>query len=352
MERLTSNNIIGDSNEIKHVLKLISRYSQYPTPVLITGETGTGKELVARGLHYTGPYADKPFITVNCSTFTDSLFTSELFGYKKGAFTDAKQNQKGLIEEAEGGTLFLDEIDSLSLKSQAGLLRLLQENEYRPVGGYSNCTANVRIVAAANCKFSDLINNHHFREDLYYRLDILKIHLPPLRERKQDIAKLTQFFLAKMHKKYTLGEKTLSSSLFQHIHDYTWPGNIRELENTLHRIYLTTENNLLDMDAILMEQLNIDCHTNEYGNEPVGHDRYSNNGLNVIPMIDTELNFNLAKQRAIENFESNFVLKIMAQAKGNVSVAASLCGKERSALGKLVKKHNLRHLHKPQTLCN
>ncbi len=319
----------------------MARYSRYPTPVLITGETGTGKELVARGLHSSGPFSEKPFIAVNCSTFTDNLFTSELFGYKKGAFTDAKQNQKGLIEEAEGGILFLDEIDSLSLKSQAGLLRLLQENEYRPVGSQVSYKANVRIIAATNRHLSSLIIKNLFREDLYYRLNILNIDLPALRDRKEDISDLIDYFLEKMNDKYSLGIKTISAKFFQQIIEYTWPGNVRELENTLHRKYLTSESSTLDEDTSLTSN---SFTQTVPPNETIERHLLSSD-YDIIPTYDTELNFNKAKKHAIDSFESHFISKIMLQAKGNVSVAASICGKERSALGKLVKKHNLKNLH-------
>jgi DNA-binding NtrC family response regulator len=365
VETIIDSNIIGQSAPITHVKSLINMHGQYPAPVLITGETGTGKELAARGLHYSGVLADKPFIAINCSTFSDAFFLSELFGYTKNAFSGAKTDKEGLLLAANGGTLFFDEIDSLSLKSQASILRLLQESEFRPVGSSQVLKANVRIIAAANCNLSKRIKTGEFRQDLYFRLFILTINMPPLRERMDDLVLLIGHFINKFNREYGLQRTGLCENLLDKLKHHHWPGNVRELENTIHRCYLTcsgplvSDVSMLDAGTQRLTEINpMSCissniHTPEPERkaEKVKNSHKSEQdwlALEIKPpeggseLIDFSLDFAVAKRRTIEDFEASFVTQLMQQAKGNVTKAAKLCGKERRAFGKLIKKYNIR----------
>jgi DNA-binding NtrC family response regulator len=332
MTSIIESNIIGQSALIEEVKSLIKVNAQYPAPVLITGETGTGKELAARALHYCGAFADKPFVAINCSTFTDELFASELFGYKKGAFTDAKTDKEGLLTAAKGGSIFLDEIDSLSMKSQAVLLRLLQESEFRAVGSNQTEKADVRIIAAANCNLCEKIRAGEFRQDLYFRLFILTVIMPPLRERTEDIGLLVAYFINKLNRQYGLDRTTVSESLLNKLKQHQWPGNVRELENTIHRYYLLCSGPIIDQ-PIAMNLIEV----NEQPQPVVELCESSDNAPDVI-----EMDFCCAKRKAIESFERSFVLKVLNKANGNVTKAAGLCGKERSAFGKLIKKYDIK----------
>jgi DNA-binding NtrC family response regulator len=337
-----------------HALQAISILGQYEAPVLITGETGTGKEMAARGLHYCGLRAEKPFIALNCATFTDDLFTSEFFGHKKGAFTDAREEKRGLLATAKGGTLFLDEIDSLTPKSQASLLRFLQAYEYRPVGSETVHRADVRIVTSSNRDLEALIANGEFRQDLYYRLYIFNIHMPALRQRPDDIPLLTNHFLAQFNHQYRLGEKTLSPGLKAMLREHHWPGNIRELENLIHRLYLSGTDPEIDRDALgilapmhdLASVQPLATSRGESGqscDRDIDPDPASENHSREPESAQTSFNFSRDKRAAIERFEKQYVARLLERAGGNVTRAANLCGKERRALGKLVKKYGLKN---------
>lgn len=359
---IIESNIIGKSQSIAFVKSAVQTMAQYAAPVLITGETGTGKELVARGLHYNGSFANKPFIAINCSTFTDELFASELFGYKKGAFTDAKNDKDGLLVSADGGTIFLDEIDSLSPKSQAAILRVLQESEFRPIGSSIVLKANVRFIAAANCNLGTKISQGEFRQDLYFRLYILSINVPALRERKEDIPLLIEHFVQKLNNQYGLDKKGVSASLLRRLSSHNWPGNVRELENTIHRYYLMAKDDLMDAApmadiignetpaSIPQQQPKLASNFASYiepeQSEPL-KDLFTSSEMEV-PLLNENLdpgnlNFSDAKKQAIENFEAKFVSRLLKFTNGNVTKAASLCGKERRAFGKLVKKYHIKN---------
>jgi DNA-binding NtrC family response regulator len=296
-------------------------------PVLIEGETGTGKELAARAIHYQSPRQDRPFIPVNCGAIPDSLIESELFGHRKGAFTDAKDNQPGLVTLAEGGSLFLDEVDSLSPKGQVTLLRFLQDQEFRPLGARQLEKGNVRVLAASNARLTELAQTGAFRTDLLYRLRILCLNLPPLRDRPGDVAFLAGGFLEACDQRYGFGRKTLHPETLHWMDRYGWPGNIRELENLLYREYLLSEAPILRIEAPAV------MHTAPRG----GLDAHVG-----------DLAFNQAKARAIEVFERDYLIGLMEAARGNVSLAAKLAGKERRSLGKLLKKHGLGNGSRPK----
>jgi DNA-binding NtrC family response regulator len=227
--------ILGKSKPIQAVFDLIRRVADSPTNVLITGESGTGKELVAKAIHYNSTRKEAPFVPVNCAAIPEQLLESELFGHMRGAFTDAKVDKRGLFEEAQKGTLFLDEISELPLMLQAKILRAIQEKEIRRVGATKPISVDVRIIAATNLNLSEEVKNKRFREDLYYRLNVIELKLPPLRERREDIPLLVDAFLKKCGESSGKVVKGVSEAALAMLIDYTWPGNVRELENVIER---------------------------------------------------------------------------------------------------------------------
>jgi DNA-binding NtrC family response regulator len=229
--------IVGESPAIKEIMKQARALAAYDVPVLINGETGTGKELVARALHYAGPRRVRPFVSLNCAALASGLTESELFGHERGSFTGAHQARKGAFEEAEDGTLFLDEIGDMSLQAQASLLHVLEHGEYRSVGGKPKKT-QARVVLASNQNLEALITENQFRRDLFYRVNRMRIQMPPLRQRKEDIPLLARHFLAILEAKVGKGVKGIAGEALQALQGYQWPGNIRELKNEIERAYL------------------------------------------------------------------------------------------------------------------
>src|ERR1700674_3117015 len=236
LRRLTGlDNIIGQSPKMKAIFDLIQTIAPQTSRVLITGESGTGKELVARAIHENSLRAEKPFITINCGAFPETLLESELFGYMKGAFTGANENRRGLFQAADGGTLFMDEIGNMSLTMQVKLYRVLQEWKVRPIGRNDEIDVDVRIIAATNKEFEKEIAEGRFREDLYYRLSVIPIHVPALRERREDIPLLARYFLERFRKGMEKAIEGISPEAMRRLESYDWPGNVRELENTMER---------------------------------------------------------------------------------------------------------------------
>lgn len=319
-EQFSRLNLVGHSPIFLRTLGRIKKIARCDVPVLIEGETGTGKENSARAIHYLSDRSDRAFIPVNCGALPDELLENELFGHKKGAFTDAKSNQGGLIELADGGTLFLDEVDSLTPKAQAALLRFLQTLEYRPLGSKTLLQADVRILSASNADLAASVRQQRFREDLLFRLNVLNVYMPPLRERSEDIIAIAQSLLSRFAYIHNRSIKHLSPAAIDWLHQQRWPGNVRELENTLLRQFLLTED-----DFIYPE-----CHSMEA----------------TLPRQDDKSdfaagNFHQAKAAAIEHFEQRFLTHLLTQTEGNISEAARIAGKERRALGKLIKKHKI-----------
>src|SRR4051794_40937185 len=224
---------IGQSSEMKRIFSVIDKLSRVDTAVLIRGESGTGKELVAQALHYNSPRKDNRFVTINCSAIPDTLIESEFFGHEKGAFTGADSRKIGKFQYADGGTLFLDEIGDISPGMQVKLLRALQEKRFTPVGSNREVEVNVRIIAATNRNLEEMIKKGEFREDLFYRLNVLPIYLPPLRERKDDIESLAMYFVEKFNQTHRKNIKAINAAAMQLLKGYNWPGNIRELENVI-----------------------------------------------------------------------------------------------------------------------
>jgi two-component system response regulator PilR (NtrC family) len=233
--KYTFANIIGKGSRMQEIFRTIERIGKVSSTVLLTGESGTGKELIARAIHYTSARKDRKFVSINCGALPEALLESELFGHERGAFTGAVKDKRGLFNEADGGTLFLDEISETTPTMQVKLLRAIQEKVVRKVGGNDELPVDVRIIAATNKDLNDLVSESKFREDLFYRINVIPIQLPPLRARVEDIAPLTQHFLSKICREQKIPEKKISTEAMRLLEAYPWPGNVRELENTLER---------------------------------------------------------------------------------------------------------------------
>jgi two-component system response regulator GlrR len=323
LERYAETQLIGDSPAFRAVLEGLARAAKVTAPVLIHGRTGTGKELVARAIHYTGPRQSAAFVPVNCGAIPDTMFESELFGHVRGAFTDARADHKGLVAQADGGTLFLDEVDVLSAKGQVALLRFLQDLEYRPLGTSTLRHSDARIVAASNADLALAVADGSFREDLFYRLAVLTVETPPLAARPGDIAPLARHFLMRIARRYGLPEKRLSAKTLCALESYDWPGNVRELENFLHRACVMTE------DEVIVLAPGRPCEGR--GRAVAGLDTAAPGGR-----------YHAAKAAAIACFERAYLRRVLEEAGGNVTRAAGIAGTERRTLGKLLKRHGLR----------
>jgi len=314
--------LIGRSPSFLRVLALIKKLAACDATLLIQGETGTGKEVVARAIHYSSARSDQPFIPINCGAIADSLIESELFGAERGAFTDARESRAGIIAQAAGGTLLLDEVEVMSPKAQVVLLRFLEDREYRPVGGRSR-RADVRIIAASNRDLRAMANQGLFREDLLFRLNLVCLELPPLRQRGDDVLLLAETFITRYAQEYRQVPRPLHPDAVAAFLHHSWPGNVRELENLIHRQFLVSDEPLIRLHA---DQLDL------------VQERRKDDRSAVPSLLD---NFQTAKARAIAQFEKSYLASLLSQTQGNVSLAADLSGKERSALGKLIKKHGL-----------
>ena len=315
--------LIGRSPRFLQVLGLIERMARFDAPVLIQGETGTGKELAARAIHYQSARRHAPFVALNCGALPEALIESELFGVERGAFTDARQARTGLVAAAEGGTLFLDELDSLPLRAQVSLLRFLQDFTYRPVGGTRECTGHVRIIAAANPRFDQLLRAGAFRDDLAFRLNVLLLAMPPLRERPGDAALLAEHFIARHASHYGMAPRTLHPDSLAWMACHAWPGNVRELDNRVQRALLLSDDECLHLDPSAAR--------------PADAPPAAPAGVTTSPLAG----YHEAREQALQCFERHYLEQLMAAADGNVTQAARLAGKERRCLGKLLKKHGL-----------
>ena len=313
--------LVGTSAGLRKALDLVARYADCAAPVLVVGETGTGKDLVARAIHYLGPRRDGAFIPVNCGALPDTLIESELFGHARGAFTDAARTRRGLVREAEGGTLFLDEIEALSPRGQVVLLRFLQDASFRAVGDDQTHKADVRIVAACNVDLFSLSQQGGFRSDLFFRLDVLRVDLPLLRERPEDLDLLVPHLLRGVAQTTTGPPKAISDEALALLRSLNWPGNVRELEHTLVRACLSTTAGCIDVDTLL---------TSSPGLREAAAQRSGERGCASLRE---------AKRAAVVNVERQFVMEAMAVGNGNISEAARICNMQRATLSKLVKKH-------------
>ncbi len=319
-------NIIGASPQIQNVYRLVAKCAPTNSTVLLTGESGTGKELIARAIHYNSLRKDKPFVAVDCNSLSENLLESEMFGHVKGSFTGAVANKRGMFEVADGGTLFLDEIGNLSMSTQAKLLRVIQEREFKAVGDTRTQSANFRLITATNKDLKAMVAAGTFREDLFYRINIFPIQIPPLRERKDDIPALAFHFLKTFSEE--LGKKVteISEGAMSVLVNYDWPGNVRELENTIHRAAI------LAIDKVVRQAHLV-------------------NIIEMVPRLDLDVPKTseelkqikkLAREKSVENIERLFVVEALKRNAWNVTRSAEETGMQRANFQALMKKHNVR----------
>ncbi|CAM3918323.1 Nif-specific regulatory protein [Vibrio aerogenes CECT 7868] len=303
-------NLVGHTKSMRQIFEQIRLVSRWDSTVLVRGESGTGKELVANAIHYNSPRAANPFIKLNCAALPDNLLESELFGHEKGAFTGAVKQRKGRFEMSDHGTIFLDEIGETSPAFQAKLLRVLQEKEFERVGGSSTICVDVRIIAATNRNLEQEVANGNFREDLYYRLNVMPMHLPALRERIQDIPELTEFMLQKIGKAQRR-KLTITDSAIRTMMTYGWPGNVRELENTLERASVLSESGEISPELIIFNQVEpmFPAQTRPASPAPQS---FTSTPLNELPSINKEKQFNDEREMVIDALERSGWVKAKA----------------------------------------
>jgi DNA-binding NtrC family response regulator len=307
---------VGESRALMEQIQKIPRVARCDTCVLITGETGTGKEVCARAIHFLSPRANQPFVPLNCGAIPVDLLENELFGHCAGAFTGANASQVGVIQEANGGTLFLDEIDSLPLAAQVKLLRFLQEKEYRPLGARKVSKSDVRIIAASNQNMDGLLHTGRLRQDLFYRLNVLPLHLPPLRERKEDIPLLVRHFLAKHGAKCSPAVRDIDPAALRKLSQHDWPGNVRELENVIERGIVLCLSGILQTTDIDLP--------------------------NLTTMESPPESFSRLKAGVIADFERTYLRTLLEQHRGNIAQAARTAQKNRRVFFQLMRKHHIR----------
>jgi two-component system response regulator GlrR len=328
--RFIRENLIGVSEPFSRVLRKIPRLASSDATVLITGETGTGKEVVAKAIHQNSNRHERPFIPVNCGALPEDLVENELFGHARGAYTGAANSGKGLLAEAEGGTLFLDELNSLSLSAQAKLLRFLQNREYRVLGSTRLLHADVRIVAATNVDLAREISAGNFRADLYHRLHVLSVEMPPLRLRREDVPLLAEHFAQFFASRYNREEISFHPDALAAMQRHDWPGNVRELQSVIERAVLLASDRELREDDIGLPRPDPGV-TESTADEvaptqvPTGHEV-----------------FREAKERMVRQFERSYLVQVMAAVDGNVSRAARLAGMQRRDFQRLLRKHDVR----------
>ena len=310
--------IVGSASKIQDVLRMVARLKDTRTPVLITGESGTGKELVARAIHYRGLLSKRPFVAVDCGSLVPTLIESELFGYEKGAFTGALRSKEGLFQSANGGTILLDEIGELSQELQAKLLRVLQEKEIRPVGSNQKIKVDVRVIAATNRALETAQKEGKFRKDLYFRLNVVTVHLPALRERRSDIAALVHYFLDRFAPGKTL---SISPAAMKCMLQYDWPGNVRELENCIERAVALGSQEMIDLadlpPAVRAQQ----------ENEPV-----------VQPIAGAA---SFTANTDLEELERDTIQRVIEQVRGDKAQARRMLGISRATLYRKLKRYNI-----------
>jgi len=321
--------IIGNSTGIQNVLRLISRLKDTRTPVLISGESGTGKELVARALHFRGSMASRPFVAVDCGSLVPTLIESELFGYEKGAFTGALRSKQGLLQSADTGTIFLDEVGELPLEMQAKLLRFLQEKEVRPVGSNQKVKVDVRIMAATNRDLDSEYKNGTFRKDLFFRLNVVTIALPPLRERRSDIPILAAFFLERLAP--TRGMQ-LSSNAMKAMLAYDWPGNVRELENCLERAVALGDQRIIEVGDLPPSIANADPNSNSA--------TASSNTVGSLNASEASAE-SVSRATDLEDIERATIERVFSQVKGDKALAGKMLGISRATLYRKLKRYSI-----------
>jgi transcriptional regulator with GAF, ATPase, and Fis domain len=325
--------IIGQSLSFIELMKRVRDYAVTDFPVLITGESGTGKDLVATALHNLSPRRDEPFIVQNCSAIPDTLLESELFGHKKGAFTDAIEDKIGILKAADGGTVFLDEIGDMSLRLQARLLRVIQNSEIKPLGQTKTIKINIRIISATNKDLNKAIDRKKFREDLFYRLNVLPLHLPPLRERKRDIPILLNYFLKRESRKLGVPTKKISKQALKYLENHHWEGNIRELENFVKYILSMVDNNIVDLNDIPDHFKNA-----RHKSGSIRKFKPRTGPILSDGSISSETEKSPFAGYAWEELERDYVLYLLNKTKWNITRAASDAKMNRSTFNSRMKK--------------
>jgi len=327
-------NLVGSSETMQQVYKTIGRVADTDVTVLIQGESGTGKEMVARAIHYNGRRSSGSFVPVNCVAIPENLLESEMFGHVKGAFTGATANRVGKFEQAEGGTLFLDEVADIGLDLQGKLLRVLQEREIEPVGGEGAKKVNVRVIAATNRDLSEQLRRREFREDLFYRLNVVPIELPSLRERREDIPELVSYFVERFADEMNIGPRMLEPAAIDVLRSYDWPGNVRELENLVKRIMVTQSDQAITPEHIALAMPRQAVETvpalRSSWDEVVGHE---------LQALKNQPNL---YERLLEKLEKPLITKVLENCGGNQLKAAGVLGINRNTLHKKMKKLGLK----------
>ncbi|MGM0598650.1 MAG: sigma-54-dependent transcriptional regulator [Candidatus Rifleibacteriota bacterium] len=311
--------LIGNSDEIKQVKQIIASVADTDSTVLISGESGTGKELVAREIHKASLRKDKPFVPVNCSAIPESLFESEMFGHKKGSFTGAIVDKVGIFKDADGGTLFLDEIGDLTQANQAKLLRVLQDGSFKPVGGNNSLSTNVRVISATNRILKDEVKAGNFREDLLYRINIVEIIIPPLRQRKKDIEALAKHFIKRFAGRHSREVSSGSEDFFAALKTYDWPGNVRQLENFIERAVIMKRSGILEASDLNLPESNFDSYSSDF------LEGYSEQPL----------------QETMGKIEESIIKQALKSSGWNYSKAASMLGVTRQNLHYKLKKYGI-----------
>ena len=320
-EHETFQEMVGASAEMRKVFQSVQLIAQTDTTVLITGESGTGKDMAAKAIHKLGSRSKGPFVAVNCPNLPENILESELFGYKKGAFTHATRDKKGLFWEAQGGTIYLDEIGDISPTLQTKLLRVLQDKEIRPLGETKSSKVDVRIVASTNRDLEAKIKDNSFREDLFYRLNVISLRMPPLRERMEDVPLLVDHFLNRFRKEFNKGAKTVSAELLGLLMSHPWHGNIRELQNTMSRAVPLSPGEVInpeDLDWV-----------------PLAHDKC------VMAAIAGDLPYKEAKALVLERFNRDYISALLVRHSRNVTKAAKAGGLERQALQQIMRRYGI-----------
>lgn len=312
---------VGESPSFLAAIEKVPRIAGCDVPVLLAGETGTGKEMCARGIHYLSRRAHGPFVPVNCGSIPNELFENELFGHESGAFTDARQPRRGLIAEAEGGTLFLDEVETLPHLAQAKLLRFLQDRQYRPLGASRSRQADVRVLAASNEDLQERVRERAFRQDLYFRLRVVSLMLPPLRDRQEDLVPLAHHFLQSAAQEYSRPVSGFSHDAIKKLSAYAWPGNVRELENVVRQAVVLSEGPVIRARDLQL------C---------------SDSPSHPSPFPEP---LKIAKARVIEGFERSYLKEVLSACGGNISQAARQSHKNRRAFFALLQKYQLNSTH-------
>lgn len=326
--------IIGQSRPFMDVMKRVRDYARMDFPVLITGESGTGKDLIATALHNLSSRNNKPFVVQNCSAIPDTLLESELFGYKKGAFTGATEDKTGLLKAADSGTVFLDEIGDMSLHLQSRILRVIQNNEIKPLGETKTGKINIRIISSTNKDLNQAIAKKEFREDLFYRINVLPIHLPPLRQRKKDIPLLLNYFLKREALNIGVSQKRISKKALQYLEDYQWEGNIRELENFVKYIVSTVDDDIVGVSEIPDHFKQKEIHKQDAGNTSSWHEEPMFSAKS--PSLRTAES--LFAGYAWKALEKDYVLYLLNKNRWNITRAANEAGINRSTFDSRMKR--------------